>query len=368
MIAINAKPAFGEPRTGLEEYSFQLISHLIYEAEKRGLKKYFSLYAPSWHNIPQAFLSTDIQILKPRRLWTQGRLAIQLLWDNPDIFFSPEQVLPRFAPKASVITVHDLAYEIYPEAYSAWQRGYLRSVTKSAAHRAKKVIAISERTKRDLGKYYAVSQRKIEVVYHGFALPKGVEFPQVKSEIRPSSLPTSKPYFFFLGRIERKKNIVSLIEAFEKYSLASGREYALILAGAPGFGYEEIFHRVEDSALKNDIFLLGYVNQEVKYALYQNACAFVFVPLYEGFGLPILEAQSFGIPVVCSNSSSLPEVAGESALLVDPMDISRIAEKMAEAVHQKKIRSYLIKKGYENLNRFSWGKTARETLDILLSL
>lgn len=368
MIAINAKPAFTEPRTGLEEYSFQLINNLIYEAQKRGLKQYLSLYAPSWQNVPQDFLTTDIQILKMRRFWTQGRLSLQLLWDNPEIFFSPEQVLPRFAPKASVVTVHDLAYEVYPQAYTPWRRRYLRAVTKSAVRRAKKIIAISERTKRDLGKYYAASQRKIEVVYHGFALPKGIEFPEVKSEIRPTSLPTDKPYFFFLGRIERKKNIVTLIEAFEKYSFASGKKYALVLAGAPGFGYEEICRRIEDSPIKDNLFLLDYISVEEKYTLYQNAAAFVFISLYEGFGLPILEAQSFGIPVICSNNSALPEVAGESALLVDPMDVSLVAEKMAEVVHQKRMRAYLIKKGYENLNRFSWEKAARETLDILLSL
>ena len=143
---------------------------------------------------------------------------------------------------------------------------------------------------------------------------------------------------------------------------------ALILAGAPGFGYEEIMHRVKESECRNDIFLLGYVSEERKYLLYQHAAAFIFLPLYEGFGLPLLEAQYFGIPVIASNLSSLPEIAGEGALLIDPHDVRLVAASIANVISDKKMRGYMVKKGYENLKRFSWEKSAKETLDILLTV
>jgi len=368
MIGINAKPALQNPRTGLEEYAYQLITHLILEARKRALEKYLLLYAPRWTAMPQEFLSVSLKILKAPYLWTQGRLALQLFWDNPDIFFNPEQILPLFAPKRSVVTVHDLAYQIYPHFYPPWHRRYLHLVTKHATKRAKKVIAVSERTKRDIAKFYGIPQRNIEVVYHGFRPHQESGVRTVKAEVNTFPLPTRQPYFLFVGRIEYKKNIFHLIEAFELFSKKVNENFHLLLVGPPGFGFKTIKKRIAASPVRKRIFLLGFADELLKNELYQHAKGFLLVSFYEGFGLPVLEAQSFGVPVIASNTSSLPEVLGRSAYLVNPQDPEEIASKMIELIKQPKIGAYLVKKGYENLKRFSWEKSAKETLDILLSL
>lgn len=368
MIAINAKAAFHSPRTGLEEYAYQLIIHLIREAKKRKLEKYLLLYAPRWTLMPQEFLNVPIKVLRAPYAWTQGRVAAQLLWDSPDVFFNPEQVLPFFAPKRSVITVHDLAYELYPHYYPFKHRLYLGGVTRHAVKKAKKIIAVSERTKRDVAKLYGVPQRNIHVVYHGFNLPRETTLTDKRGEITSMFPETREPFFLFVGRIEYKKNIITLIESFELFCRRVNKNYRLLLVGAPGFGFSQIKKHIKASPYNKNISLLGYVDASLRNELYKRASAVMLISWYEGFGLPALEAQSFGVPIIASNTSSLPEVVGEGGCLVNPSDPEEIALKMIEVVDHPKIRSYLIKKGYENMERFSWEKCAKETLDILLSV
>lgn len=368
MIAINAKAALQHPRTGLEEYSYQLISHLIHEAERRGLEKYLLLYAPRWALMPQEFLGVSLKILKAPYIWTQGRLALEFLWNTPDIFFNPEQILPYFSPRSSVVTVHDVAYEIYPQYYSQKHQKYLHFVTRRAVKKAKKIIAISERTKRDISKFYGVPQRNITVIHHGFSSPSDSMKREKAHEITTIFPLHKEQFFLFIGRMEYKKNIPAIIEAFELFSKKTRENFHLVLAGPPGFGFEYVQRRINVSPLRERILYLGYVDGEMKYELLKNAAGLLFISLYEGFGLPILEAQSFGVPVITSNTSSLPEVVGEGGFLVNPTDPQEVAAKMVYLITHPKMRAYIIRKGYENIERFSWEKTAKETLDLLLSL
>lgn len=368
MIAINAKAAFKHPRTGLEEYTYQLLLHLIAQAKSEGLEKHLLLYSPTWANIPQEFLSLAIKVIHAPYLWSQVRLGAQLMWDEPHIFFNTEQLLPYGAPAHSIVTVHDVAYEIYPRFYPFWQQRYLRLVTHRAVRRAKKIIAVSERTKRDISKYYGVPQRKIEVIYHGFTKRTIAHQSDSLENIAPHSLPTKHPYFLYIGRMERKKNVIGIIEAFEIFRNMTKKDIDLVLAGPPGFGSEEIAAAIGRSPMREHIFALGYINDAYKEQLYTNAQALLFVSFYEGFGLPILEAQSLGLPVIASHTSSFPEITGQGGLLVDPQSSQGIAEAMREITANKKTTAYIIKKGYDNVERFSWTKSAKETLAILLSL
>lgn len=369
MIGINAKAALQQPRTGLEEYTYQLISHLISQAQSRGLASQMLLYVPAWRHMPQEFLAVPIRVISAPFMWTQLRLAAELAWQTPSVFFNTEQILPLFAPKRSVVTVHDLAYEIFPREYAPRHRAYLQFVTRHAVHKAKKIIAVSERTKRDISKYYAVPQRKIEVIYHGFMHNQLKDPEDVAHDINARKLlPTHNPYFLFVGRLEKKKNIVRLIEAFEYFCARTKEPFDLVLAGAPGFGYEQIAYAIKHSPYASRIHESGYVSPEVKTVLYTHAFAFVFISLYEGFGLPVLEAQNAGIPVIASDTSSIPEVVGKAGIMVDPQDPVAVAKAMEDLLVHKKLRPYLIKKGYENLERFSWKQSAQQTLDLLLSV
>ena len=194
---------------------------------------------------------------------------------------------------------------------------------------------------------------------------KGSTFPSASSADSSRSNLSAGKYLLFVGRLEERKNIEGIVDAFEilkeKYKIS----HRLILVGKYGFGGEKIKEKVYSSAYKNDIILTGYVSDEDKFYLMANADAFLFPTFYEGFGLPILEAQSVGTPVITSNISSMPEVANESAVLVDPKDSSAIAEAAYKLISDESYKDDIIEKGYQNIKRFSWEKCAREVADII---
>ena len=401
-IGINAAAAIKQPRMGVEEYTYQLIKHLTMLPEAREHR--FFLYVPSVKNkiplnpllkrgeeegifdfpLPENF---EIKILRwPLPfLGTQIRLAWELLFRPIDILFIPVHVLPFFSPKNSVVTVHGLEYEYFPQYYSFWRRLYLRWGTKNALKRASKIIAVSESTKNDLIKFYGGKIEKIKVVRHGIRISDftppfikgGGEGFFKKSPLIP--LFKGGKYLLYLGRIEAKKNIQGILEAYkilkEEYKIS----HQLVLAGAPGFGYSDLKLKIDNllkivlldgipqsgKNCKLKIIELGYVSEDEKWQLLGNADVFLFPSFYEGFGLPILEAQATSVPVLTSFYSSMPEVAGEGALFVNPQNPAQIAEAIFKIIDDRVLRDRLIKSGWENIKRFSWKTCSRETLKIL---
>ncbi|MEK7123375.1 MAG: glycosyltransferase family 1 protein, partial [Patescibacteria group bacterium] len=209
---------------------------------------------------------------------------------------------------------------------------------------------------------YGVSPEKISVVYHGFEIP-------VIPAKKTIAFLLREPFFLHIGRIESKKNVGGIVRAFEIFKEKYGLPHKLILLGGGGFGAEQIKDAVQKSKFADDVCFGGYVPSETKDIFLKKAAAFLFPSFYEGFGLPILEAQSAGVPVLTSNLSSMPEVAGEGgALFVDPKNVDEIAEKMYKIVSDKNLRENLIKNGFENVKKFSWKKCAQETLKIVSSL
>ncbi len=356
-IAINADAAFRHPRTGVEEYTYQLIKHLAMLKESQ--KHRFILYTSKKDIKLDWRLPDNFKLVKlawPLPMWTQIRLANELLFHKPEAFFIPVHVLPFFSPQNSVVAIHGLEYEYYPQMYPWFHLKYIRWATKNAFQRADRIIAVSKNTKKDLVDLYNISPEKIFVVHHGFQpLPKA-ELPLVKVP----------KYILYLGRIELKKNVQGLIKSFELLKQKYQVPHKLFLAGPPGFGYQEIKNMIQRSKASRDIIEKGYVSKSEKYVLFKQAEMFVLPSFYEGFGMPILEAQAADCPVVASNISSLPEVAGSGALLINPRGIEQIAKNMYKIISSQTLRQSLIKKGRINLNRFSWQKCARQTLSVLL--
>ena len=173
----------------------------------------------------------------------------------------------------------------------------------------------------------------------------------------------SNDYLLYVGTLQPRKNLVRAIEAFGLLKRDSTLKF--VIAGKKGWLYDEIFEKVKELNLENEVIFTGYVPDEDLPELYKNAKAFIFVSLYEGFGLPVLEAMSYGIPVLTSNTSSLPEVAGDAALLVDPENTEEIAKGMERLLTDEKLRQQLISKGKEQIKKFSWEKAAKETLQVL---
>jgi glycosyltransferase involved in cell wall biosynthesis len=233
---------------------------------------------------------------------------------------------------------------------------------------AKRIIAVSNNTRDDLIELYGVPEEKISVVFEGYS-NDNFQFPILPINFQSSSnekISNFKNYFLFVGRLEERKNIIGIVEAFEILKKKYEISHKLILVGKYGYGGERIRERVISSEFKNDIILTGYVSEEEKYYLLRSADVFLFPTFYEGFGLPILEAESVGTPVITSNISSMPEVAGDSAVLVAPKDPAEIAEAIQKLISNESYKNDIIEKGFENVKRFSWEKCAREVADVIL--
>lgn len=367
-IGINAMAAFVEPRTGVEEYTYQLIKHLTMLKESEEHR--FVLYSP-FNKIFDFPLPENFKIKRLRwglPSWTQCRLSAEMAAREPDILFIPVHVLPLVHPKNSVTTIHGLEYEHYPEMYPKKRLAYLRWSAKYALKNSARVIAISQNTKNDLVKIYKANPEKISVVYHGYedgGSPRGGGLSPDKNGGCPpfrGQPPFSSPYILFIGRLEGKKNIGGMIGAFELFKKKYGLPHKLVLAGGRGYGYEAFAGRI---AGNKDIVEMGFVSEAKKWELLKNAAAFLFPVFYEGFGMPILEAQAMGCPVIASETSSLPEVAGEGALFVSPKNIEKISEAVYKVISDGELRRGLIEKGFQNIKKFSWEKCARETLGVL---
>jgi glycosyltransferase involved in cell wall biosynthesis len=349
-IGIDGSRAFLKQRTGVEEYSYQVIRQLRTRLKEHRVILYLRGTQRVDFSVPKNW---QIKKIRFPRLWTQIGLSMELFLHPIDVLFVPAHTVPVFHPKKTVVTIHGLEYEIMPEAYSPFERFYMRFSIKNSCRWATKIICVSKNTKRDLMNLYEVPEDKINIVYEGYEDKTGELDWEDGSEVEEM-----KPYLFFMGRLEKRKNILGIVEAFDLFKKKTKAKHKLVLGGKFGFGEAEIRERIEKSEYRKDIIILGYVKDVKKWQLFKNAAVFLFPTLYEGFGLPVLEAQSQGVPVVTSNTSSLPEVANGSAYLVDPTEPEMISEAMITLVQNEKMAKDMIKRGYENIKRFSWKNCA----------
>jgi glycosyltransferase involved in cell wall biosynthesis len=411
IIGIDASRAFENHRTGIEEYSYQVIKHLIPLLKNDRVILYIRNNQKIDLDLPENW---KVKIINFSYLWTQIGLSLEILFHSVDTLFIPAHVVPCVHPKNTIVTIHGLEYEFCPKAYSWLARIYMRWSIKKSCQWTKKIIAVSENTKRDLINLYKVPEGKIEVVYEGYSLsfradpPAGGEVEESNGKKFIRSIDRARddgiPYLLFIGRLEERKNIGGIINAFEILKEKYKIPHKLVLAGGTGHNYKNIKLAISSSHFTDKIIETGFVSEEEKWELLKNADVFLFPTFYEGFGLPILEAQSAGVPVIASNNSSIPEVvnikkpplplgedarrAGEgnleykenlphpipllkgegdscSALLVNLQKPSEIAEAAYKLISDKTLRNDIINRGYENVKRFSWKKCAEEIAKII---
>jgi len=352
-IGIDASRATVPRRTGTESYARRLIQALLAGGSGHDLILYFR-DSPA----PGLFAARGgaQRVIPFPRLWTHVRLSWELLaHPRPEVLFIPAHVLPLIHPLPSVVTVHDLGYRHFPDAHPFMQRLYLDWSTRFSARAATHIIADSQATQSDLIRFYNLRAEKITVIYPGRdeAL-KPVDPAPVRAKY---NLP--EDYLLHVGTLQPRKNLIRLIEAF----IFQPSAFSLVLAGRPGWLSAPILARAHEYA--PTVRLLDYVPDEDLAGLYSGARAFVFPSLYEGFGFPVLEAMACGTPVICSNTSSLPELVGDAALLVDPTDTMALAAAIIRVLSEPDLRAALVKKGFEQVKKFSWDKAARETLAVL---
>lgn len=363
IIGFDGSRGFGGKRTGTENYSYQLLKALA-KIDQKDLyivylrRNYSSNEVRRYHNEwPDNF---HFKTISWPRLWTQGGLALQTFKDKLDVLFVPAHTLPiiRKPGLKTVVTVHDLGSEYLPSMHQFKQRAYLGFMQKYQLKTATKIIAVSKATKQDLVKKIGIEEGKIEVIYEGY--DKGLFKPKFDIEIN-----SLKPYYLFVGTVQPRKNLKRVIKAFAAFHLQGGLK--LVIVGQKGWMSDEIYKLPKKLGIEDKVKFLGYVPDEKLPVLYSGAEAFLFPSLFEGFGLPILEAQACGTPVITSNTSSMPEVIGDGAILVDPYSVDDIVDGMRK-IEDRELRMEKIKKGFENVKRFSWEKCARETLDVLTSI
>jgi len=369
IIGIDASRAFLKQRTGIEEYSYQVIKHLRSELPATAEIVLYVRKKTSFHHGRLYLMGPEIDFPLPKnwrvralwapRFWTQIGLSFEMLFHTPDVLFVPAHTVPVIHPKKTVVTIHGLEYEFCPEAYSLWERLYMRMSIRYSVRVASTVIAVSENTKKDVMKLYGVDEEKIRVVYEGYEKARSMKHETgIMNRVQ-------KPHLLFIGRLEERKNVMRTIEAFEilkdRYQILQ----ELLLVGKPGYGYQKIRFKIQNSKFKNHIHELGYVSEEEKWELLKNTDIFLFPTLYEGFGIPVLEAQSVGVPVVTSSTSSLPEIAGQGAVFVDPLSSENIALGVQSVLSDEGRRSDIIEKAAHNVNRFGWALCARGVASLL---
>lgn len=310
-----------------------------------------------------------------RALWTpchhrfeRQALAVELLSVGLDVLHSPDFIPPsRLLRKwKSVITVHDLAYLKFPEVLTPESQRYYGQIG-PAVEEADAVIAVSENTKRDLMAILDAPERKIVVIpeapdqeYKPISDPAAIASTLRKYNVR-------SPYFLFVGTIEPKKNLTTLVKSYAKFREIGRRDASLpslVVAGRAGWLCADVFQAVEDLGLKSHVHFLGPVPRTDLPLLYNGALAVTYPSLYEGFGLPVLEAMACGIPVVTSSVSSLPEVAGDAAITVDPRDVEALTQAITRVWTSPDLRAELRRKGLARAQLFSWEKTACATLEV----
>jgi glycosyltransferase involved in cell wall biosynthesis len=367
LIGVDASRIARARRTGTEAYSLYLIRALV----EIGSSHHFRLYSPA--SLPADAVSiesdteAEVRVIPFPRLWTHLRLAWELSRHAPDVMLVPAHVMPLVCPVATVVTVHDLGYLYYPQAHRLLDRWYLDRTTRRHARLAAHIIADSRATCSDLLERYQADPKRLSVVYPGHDESlRRIEDPEVIAAAR-SRYGIDNDYLLYLGTLQPRKNLVRLVEAFARLrSLAADAQ--LVLAGKKGWLYDELFACVKRLGLEGQVIFPGYVAGEDKAALLSGALALVYPSLYEGFGLPVLEAMACGTPVLTSNVSSLPEVAGQAALLVDPLDVESIASGIGRIIMEADLRHMLVERGYQQVHKFSWTEAAHQVLEVLESV
>lgn len=399
IIGIDASRANLKHKTGTEWYSFYLIKNLAVIDKKNRYRLYLNK-EPSVElskvveNNPN--FSCKVLNWPFYSFWTLGRLSLEMLFNAPDVLFVPAHGIPFFSPKKTVNTIHDLAFlrefNLYRSEkvktsslslrrligflvrlvtlgkYRATSLDYLYWSSSFALKKAAKIITVSEFTKKEILNFYPKTKEgKIKVIHNGYNSDLYRPMPENSfSDAVLEKYGLKKPFFLYVGRLEKKKNTPSLIEALsifkENYPEAKEK---LVLIGNASFGYDEVKYVIEEFNLDNEVVMPGWVDEADLPYIFSAASAFIFPTRYEGFGIPVLQAMACGVPAAISDIEVLKEVAGDAAVYFDRDDTFSMAEAMHLVSSDEKLRQDLIEKGLERVKNFSFEKCARETLSVL---
>lgn len=370
-IGIDATVAI-KGMAGVSEYARQVITNLsAIDSENDYELATFSLFRS--HTRPLPKLKSNFhehKIMLPASLiesrWNNnGWPPLSAFTGKSDVLFYPRPLISN-SRIPTVVTVHDLSWILMPELAETTDHTLYKQALDRAVHESKAIIAISQATKDDLIKVYHLDPDKITVTHLGYdtsltepASEKSIE------EFKNQYHLNEAPYFLHVGTLEPRKNLARLVKAFTIFKQKSGLNHKLVLVGRNGWLYQDILDEIERSSAKEDIVVTGPIDNRFRPAAYWGAFAVVFPSLYEGFGLPIIEAQAAKRPVITGTGGSLGEIGADSVLAVNVKDENEIATAMIKLAADDQLRSELVQKGLENIKRFSWETCAKETLEVI---
>ena len=355
-------------RTGVGVYAEHLLQELPDLLDARD--RLFVLIQDDERFVPQALgPRSQVQLLKiPSRIF-RNRAALLvfeqlvlpcLAWRHRiDVLHSLHYTHPLFAPCARAVTIHDMTFSLFPELHTRGRRLLFPFFIRRALRRAECPIYVSHSTQRDAERLFGPSRHPGHVTPLGVDPAPAATNPE-EDEARLASLCVRKPFLLFLGTIEPRKNVVRILQAFEQVA-ADHPSLTLVLAGKMGWHPEEVVAALEKCTVRGRVCRIGFVSEAEKSALLRSCAALVYPSLYEGFGLPVLEAMAHGAPVITSNLSSMPEVAGDAAIELDPHSVKAIAQAIDRIASDKPLREDLHHRGTSRSSQFTWKRTAKET-------
>lgn len=381
-IGIDVRCLVEGRRTGVEEYTLNVLRYLFEIDQKND----YVLFLNSFRE-PEASLNwiekySNVTLKKfrfPNKLlnlffWYFGWPKIDKMLGGADIFFMPNITFFGLSKKTKLIsTIHDLSFERYPEFFSIKRRLWHIFVNpKKICRRANKIIAVSESTKKDIVSLYKINAGKIKVIHNGLA-EKFKVINRNDEKLIKIKEKYQLPYKFILyfGTIEPRKNVISVLKAFEglkKSGSEEAKKFKLVIAGSDGWSSEEAYFLIKNSRWKEDIILINNVQEEDKEYFYNLASVFVYPSFFEGFGFPPLEAMVSGVPVIASNNSSVAEIVGEAGTLIDPAKPQEIFQALQEIISSKDLREKLVQKGLQKAKEFQWKAGAEDLLKLCYNL
>ena len=351
-------------RAGVSHYIEQVLIHLghldqtnqysVYTT--RGIDQQALGLPPNFRVLPSRLPTINPRVRIP---WEQLLAPLLLRQNGADLFHGVLNVLPLACPVPGVVTVHDLAFIRFPQTFRAYNRTYLDFATRMSVRRAVQILAVSEHTKRELVGLLGVPAERVVVTPNA-----------VRAHFRPPEAATlaafrvskglPERFVLYVGTLEPRKNLTTLLSAYAE--IARRHDVPLLVGGGKGWLYDAVFQRLEELGLRERVHFVGYIEEEELPLWYAAATVFVFPSIYEGFGMPPLEAMACGTPVITSNSSSLPEVVGDAGLMVAPTDASAFATALDQVLSDAALHDELRTRGLVRAQAFAWRTTAERTL------
>jgi glycosyltransferase involved in cell wall biosynthesis len=335
---------------GVASYEYELVSRLSRVAPQHD----FVFFTPPGH-VGAGVVPSRLPTWNPvaRIAWEQAVCPVEVRSHRLDILHSPVNVAPLLLPAASVVTVHDLAFLRFPDRFGISKRLYLRTMVRASVRLSDRVIVPSEHAKTDVIAAFGLEADRVTVIAEA-----------VRQEFQPQAggdPPIAAPYILSVGTVEPRKNLPVLIRAFAELKRV-GYPHHLALVGPRGWMFDEVYGTIATLGIEDCVSTPGFVADLPRW--YNHADLFVYPSVYEGFGLPPLEAMACGTPVVVSSAGSLREVAGDAALFVEPSDVGALVQACRRVLDDRTLRSELIRAGLERAALFSWDDTARRTVEV----